>query len=144
MRASFEAMVDDLYRRGYLDQAFPQGCVDDHNFVHVDPALVLEELLGKPDLWPLRKSRPEWDRDTFFDLVEVLHDLVARPRARWWHDWSSCGGTGPSSPASLRRCCTAGEPTACSSATASLFASRTRARTGDDSLFDPTMHERIS
>jgi hypothetical protein len=91
VRASFEGTVDELYRRGYLDQAFPQGCVDDRDFVHVDPSLVLEERLGRPGLWPLQKSRPEWDQDTFFDLVEVFHDLVARPRSRSWHDWSGCG-----------------------------------------------------
>lgn len=57
--------------------------------VDVNESEVLQELLGKPDLWPLQ---PEgWDDDTFCDLIEVFHDLVARPRERWWHNYSSCG-----------------------------------------------------
>ena len=27
----------------------------------------------------------------FYGLIEVFHDLVARPRDRWWHNWNMCG-----------------------------------------------------
>jgi hypothetical protein len=38
----------------------------------------------------LEKSVP-WDDDAWFGLIEVVHDLVARPRTRQWHDWDQCG-----------------------------------------------------
>lgn len=43
-----------------------------------------------PGLWPLRSSLP-WDDDVWFSLVEIFHDLAARPRARFFHSWNACG-----------------------------------------------------
>jgi len=39
--------------------------------------------------WPLKPE--DWDDDTFYGLIEVFHDLVARPRRRYRHDYASCG-----------------------------------------------------
>jgi hypothetical protein len=86
----FVRLVADFSDRGYLDKEFPAGCVDDRAFVPVNESDVLEERLGVPNLWPLDKSAP-WDDDIWFGLVEVVHDLVARPRTRQWHDWDQCG-----------------------------------------------------
>jgi hypothetical protein len=41
-----------------------------------------------PTLWSLR---PGWDEDTFSALVEVLYDLVTRPREPNFHDYDGCG-----------------------------------------------------
>lgn len=87
----FVRLVDGLCNRGYFDRAFPEGCVDDHNFCPPDPSGQLENDLGVAGLWPLQRSRLQWDNDIFFDLVEVLHDLVARPRSRSFHNYSGCG-----------------------------------------------------
>jgi hypothetical protein len=85
----FVALVSDFMANGYLDSTLPQGCVDDTAYVP-NPADVIEERLDIPGLWPLRESLP-WDDDTWFGLIEVFHDLVARPRYRIWHDWNECG-----------------------------------------------------
>ncbi|MFC0100070.1 hypothetical protein ACFFKH_21430 [Micromonospora marina] len=57
--------------------------------VDVDESAKLQELLGIPDLWPLQPA--QWDDDVFYGVIEVFHDLVARPRERWWHNWNNCG-----------------------------------------------------
>jgi hypothetical protein len=57
--------------------------------VDIDPNTVLAERLGVPDLWPLTPD--QWDTSTFYDLIEVFHDLAARPRTRHWHSWNNCG-----------------------------------------------------
>lgn len=85
----FAKLINELRADGYLDRAFPQDCVDANDSIEVDPSEILEERLDIPDLWPLRPS--DWDEDTFFGLVEVFHDLVARPRSRWFHSYSQCG-----------------------------------------------------
>jgi len=54
------------------------------------PGDELEDRLGIPGLWPLTDSVP-WDDDIWFGLIEVFHDLVARPRSRRWHNWNECG-----------------------------------------------------
>jgi hypothetical protein len=85
----FADLIGELEHTGYLDQAFPRPCVDDGNAPDVDPAVELEKRLGIPDLWPLAPGR--WDEATFYGLIEVYHDLVARPRVRYFHDFAACG-----------------------------------------------------
>lgn len=89
----FVGLVDELRGGGYLGRAFPTPCVDDRDLVPVDPAEVLEERLGAPVPWPLRPEQflPGLDEDLLLDVVEVLHDLVARPRSRRFHDHGGCG-----------------------------------------------------
>lgn len=92
----FMQTIRDLVDQGYFEHTFPSGCEDDGDDESgVDPSMVLAERLGVPDLWPLDTSRERWTPDTnpdlFYDLVEALHDLVARPRSRshhsYWRHW---------------------------------------------------------
>ena len=88
----FVRLVGDLEGRGYFERAFPTGCVDGGQYCTPEHASEqLEDRLGVPDLWPLPRSRLRWTRDLFFDLMEALHDVVARPRSRFWHDHAGCG-----------------------------------------------------
>lgn len=84
--------MDDLQQRGYLGMVAPAPCVDD-NFAGAFPDEVLdvliEDRLGKKNLWSPRPAA--WDEATFFDLVEIFHDLVSRPRRRRFHSYSGCG-----------------------------------------------------
>ena len=88
---SFIRLIDELQERGWLEKELPAGCGTRFTDVDVDPAEVLDERLGRPDLWPLRASRPTWDWDLVFGLVEVFHDLVALPRTRRFHQSEVCG-----------------------------------------------------
>jgi hypothetical protein len=88
-RHAFASLVGDLEDQGYLDQSFPRPCVDGPADVEPDPAVELEKRLGIAGLWPLAPGK--WDDSTFYGLVEVYHDLVARPRERYYHDYSRCG-----------------------------------------------------
>lgn len=45
--------------------------------------------VGKPDLWDVPTTG--WTVDDLCDVIEVLHDLVARPTREWFHDWGGCG-----------------------------------------------------
>jgi hypothetical protein len=88
----FQQIIRDLESHGYFERAFPSGCEDDGDTdTSIDPSFVLAERIGITDLWPLQASRERWDpatdRDLFYDLVEALHDLVARPRSRSYHSY---------------------------------------------------------
>lgn len=85
----FVRLINDLDSRGYLEQSFEKDCVDAPSAI--DPSSVLEMELGVPGLWPLSALYLVDHRDTFFDVVEAMHDLVARPRSRNYHNYSGCG-----------------------------------------------------
>ncbi|WP_326943205.1 hypothetical protein OG439_24455 [Amycolatopsis sp. NBC_01307] len=88
----FVRTVDSFRVNGYLDQAFPAVCVDDHDEVYVDAGDVLQQMLGIPNLrWPLQATRLVEVEDALFDVIEALHDLVARPRSRSFHSYGGCG-----------------------------------------------------
>ena len=89
VRRGFADLVGELERTGYLDQAFPSPCVDDHYASEPDRAAELEKRFGIAGVWPLTPD--EWDDSTFYGLIEVYHDLVSRPRERHYHDYSMCG-----------------------------------------------------
>jgi hypothetical protein len=91
VRRSFVRIVAHLSESGYLAKAFPEGCVDDNSLVPVNESDYIEERLGIAGLWPFDSSQESWDDDTFYSLIEVIHDAVARPRRRTWHSWNECG-----------------------------------------------------
>ena len=84
-------LVEDLQDRGYLDVVAPQGCGAEPVSPPASEVLAAEltKSLHVDVRWPLQHE--EWDRDTFFSLVEAVHDLVARPRHRDRHGLPECG-----------------------------------------------------
>lgn len=86
------AVAMDLFNQGYLDHAVPRPCVDDtgpirQQYDELDD--VFAEKLGIKRLW--HSTAEDLAEDDFFGMVEVVHDLVARPRRRWLHDHNNCG-----------------------------------------------------
>jgi hypothetical protein len=92
LRRSWPALVEQFRNSGYLANVAPDPCVDDSDPPPpVDVALrdAIQERTGIAGLWPMRLE--EWDDDLLLTMIEVVHDLVARPRARSWHDYGRCG-----------------------------------------------------
>ncbi|KJK35830.1 hypothetical protein UK23_42585 [Lentzea aerocolonigenes] len=85
----FVELVEDLERKGYFEKRFGKDCVDSYD--GVDASSVIERAIGVGDLWPLKADLLISDLDLFCDVVEVLHDLVARPTDRSFHSYSGCG-----------------------------------------------------
>jgi hypothetical protein len=88
---NFVQLIEEFEVDGYLAHAFGQECVDDPEGPTPDPSGVLHARLGYDVGWPLGPNRPGWEFDDFCDLVEVFHDLVARPSCRSYHSYSGCG-----------------------------------------------------
>jgi len=42
-------------------------------------------------VWPIRERGAAYDADTFLDVIEALHDLIAKPLDGWHHDFGGCG-----------------------------------------------------
>jgi hypothetical protein len=86
----FARSVTDLYARGYFAKDLYPGCVDDQDEQPTNVSAFIEERLGVADLWPLRATLP-WEDDIWYSLIELFHDLAARPRSRRYHSWNECG-----------------------------------------------------
>jgi hypothetical protein len=89
LRDDFVRLIYSLHAEGYLDRALPKACLDNRGGGGRDPEAVLAKRLGTPGMWPLKPH--QWSEDVFYDLIEVFHDLVARPRTRSYHSWNECG-----------------------------------------------------
>ena len=92
LRRTWPVIIDRLVSTGYLSKVAPKPCVDDTDPPPpVDQALEAEirTRTGVPGLWPMRPN--DWDDDLLLTMIEVVHDLVARPRERTWHRWDECG-----------------------------------------------------
>lgn len=84
----YVALVHDLDARGYFEKRFGKDCVDDPAVI--DPSAVIEHEIGVPHIWPLAEQKLA-DKDLLCDVIEVLHDLVARPGSRSAHTYGGCG-----------------------------------------------------
>jgi len=80
LRGDFARLISSLHIHGYFNHALPKLHVDDLNGVEPDLEALLADRLGVSGLWPLQSKN--WSDDVFYDLVEVFHDFVARPRTR--------------------------------------------------------------
>ncbi|WP_207213598.1 hypothetical protein [Rhodococcus sp. Q1] len=85
----FVSLIGELDNAGYLENRFGKDCVDDprDDTIHT---LIYREL-GSEGIWPLDTDRLTDNIDLFYDIVELLHDQVARPNTRFDHDYGECG-----------------------------------------------------
>jgi hypothetical protein len=85
----FIALVDELETAGYFEKRFGKDCVDES--YGDGPSRLIQRELGLEGVWPLGSARLVGDIDLLFDVIEVLHDLVARPLRRYSHRFGGCG-----------------------------------------------------
>jgi hypothetical protein len=87
--------MKELERDGYLDRRAGEECCDSDN----DRAGRITDLVHDAThvelKWPYSADDllgPE-NRELLFSLIELFHDVVARPRTRWFHEfeWKYCG-----------------------------------------------------
>ena len=95
VKVAFAQEIGRLSRSGYFADAFGSSCVDADEDPDAEGQRRLSDLLdlaipvwplARPDETPTRIEQ-DWPEDTFYDAIEALHDLVARPRRRSWHDF---------------------------------------------------------
>jgi hypothetical protein len=95
VKVAFAREIGRLARSGYFADAFGSSCVDADEDPDVEGQRHLSDLLALAiPVWPLSLPdetptgiEQDWPEDTFYDVIEALHDLVARPRRRCWHDF---------------------------------------------------------
>lgn len=83
--AALCAVLLDLDSHGYFDDAFGPSCCDARADRPGVARELFEQLLGPETPWQWLPSSDGQDLDHVYDLVEVCHDLVSRPRIRTLH-----------------------------------------------------------
>lgn len=98
--------LDTLREKGYFQEAFGVECVDGDSpgALGYNPNSYFERVIMREDIWPYWGGPPtramgdpvppgykQWDADTLFDVVEVLHDLVSKGTDGWYHNYNDCG-----------------------------------------------------
>lgn len=108
-------LFDRLQEAGYFQEAFGYWCVDAHDVpgtLGANADGYFRRAVGRDGIWPWDRqvspaelwpgdiradawdSAPAWtfwDEDTWFDVLEVVHDLISKPVDGWHHDFSGCG-----------------------------------------------------
>lgn len=78
----------------YMHEATGYECVDAgdvEGYLGIDPSAHFLRMLERDDVWPWRGNIDSWDEDTLFDMIEAMHDLVAKPTEGRYHSFSDCG-----------------------------------------------------
>ncbi|HSZ15107.1 MAG TPA: hypothetical protein VK790_13810 [Solirubrobacteraceae bacterium] len=99
------SVFDQLRERGYMQEAFGYDCVDAGDVDGIlgsNPDAHFLRTIRRKRVWPywtevdssfgvIVPAYQDWDEDTLFDVVEVMHDLVSRPVDGHYHDYAQCG-----------------------------------------------------
>ena len=88
----------DLFLRfegkGYFQMSFGYNCVDagfvPGNLGHNIDGQILRKL-RKSNLWPVDERCRSYSEDDLFDILEFLHDYVAKPLDGHYHNYAGCG-----------------------------------------------------
>ena len=93
-------ILDIQYRKfrdeGYFQKAFGYECTE-FGYVHGDVGIDLDDKLlldfggHGESMIPTLENILKLDMDSLFDLIEFLHDYVAKPIDPRYHEWNSCG-----------------------------------------------------
>lgn len=95
LKHDWATLVDEMRREGFLDRAARSDCprddfapsqysrLHDLTIARIGPPPP-DPTTSYPCWWPLQPD--SWDEPTFYALVEVVHDLVARPRLLHPHE----------------------------------------------------------
>jgi hypothetical protein len=87
-------LVVEFEDRGYLAQAFGQYCVDAGKTIGTlgsNPDAEAERLLGRSGIWHIASNWTHYELDDLCDVIEFIHDYVARPMRRSYHSYDNCG-----------------------------------------------------
>ncbi len=86
------ALVRELMGEQFFAEVLGFDCVDDsggYGDFRSTPEHEFERRVGKPDLWAAQDAA--LSVDDLCDLIEVFHDLAARPTRGWVHFHGECG-----------------------------------------------------
>jgi hypothetical protein len=100
VRQMVVGVLDRFRDEGYFQEAFGYDCVDAGEVTGTlgsFPDAYFLRTIHREDIWPYWFSTnlvprwEQWDEDTLFDVVEVLHDLVSRGVEGRYHQYNHCG-----------------------------------------------------
>ncbi len=94
LRLAIWLLFDKYYNSQYFQDAFGYRCVE-NGYVHgrMNTTMgkhITLEFIGKK-VWPIEEFYDSWGEYICFDIIEYLHELIAKPTSKSFHDWNNCG-----------------------------------------------------
>lgn len=92
LRSLFAATYQTFEAKQYLDEAFGTECTDAGyipGFAGSDIQTFVFRRLRKKDLYPIKTG--EYSEDDIFDWIELMYDIVSKPKDGHYHSWNDCG-----------------------------------------------------
>ncbi len=83
------ALLREFEAENFFARTLGYDCVDSNGSSDTSPEEELDKRLGKRGLWAAKDN--EYSLDDLCDLIEVFHDLAARPTRDYYHSFSDCG-----------------------------------------------------
>ncbi len=94
LRLAIWLLFDKYNNSQYFQDAFGFKCVDvGYVAGRIDLTMgkhITLEFMGK-NIWPIGEEYDKWDENTCFNIIEYLHEFVAKPTSKSFHDWNNCG-----------------------------------------------------
>ena len=87
--AKVRSLIQEFYDDHYFASDLGFLCVDGNGDFGSNPEKELERRVNKPHLWLAEPKT--WSLPDLCDLVEVFHDLAARPTKGSHHSFADCG-----------------------------------------------------
>jgi hypothetical protein len=92
----FEALYNQFENKGYFQYYFGKKCVDIDHYTLGKAEMDIKQKIAirfgtERKLNPTSENIRNFSSDDVFDLVEFLHDYIAKPTSTHNHNWNGCG-----------------------------------------------------
>jgi hypothetical protein len=91
---ALQCTYTDFASRQYFDEAFGKQC-EEQGYLPGSAGPDIDgyflRILGTRGLWPITEKYKNYTEDTAFDVVELLFDLVSKPKEGYFHNYGGCG-----------------------------------------------------
>ncbi|HZK56168.1 MAG TPA: hypothetical protein VFC84_18590 [Desulfosporosinus sp.] len=93
-RRLFFNIYSTFLKNDYFQETLGYWCVDaDYvpGILGEDIELYFFRVLRKQNIWPIESQRENYSEDDVFDVIELLYDLVSKPKEGNYHSYNQCG-----------------------------------------------------
>ncbi|UML82790.1 hypothetical protein FH587_02175 (plasmid) [Leptospira interrogans] len=94
LKRSFKSIATHFSDSGYFQEYYGFYCVD-QGYTYGKAGIDIDEFIFRRTRrevkWPIHENLQSLNLDTFFDMIEFLHDTISKPLNGSYHSYAGCG-----------------------------------------------------